>query len=118
MVTKTLAMSGGLYTYQVALGHSFVLKALLIIQEPPASRRLRKSNHVMWCGQMARCAVASACWPVALGNRDNPIAELYEWGKQHDGHIDVLASGRYPINAAVETGIPASRDFHSNADRS
>jgi hypothetical protein len=71
----------------------------------------------MWCGQMARCAVASACWPVALGNRDNPIAELYEWGKQHDGHIDVLASGRYPINAAVETGIPASRDFHSNADR-
>jgi len=72
----------------------------------------------MWCGQTARCAVASAYWPVALGNRDNPIAELYEWGKQHDGHIDVLASGRYPINAAVETGIPASRDFHSNADRS
>jgi hypothetical protein len=26
MVTKTFAMSGGLYTYQVALGHSFVLR--------------------------------------------------------------------------------------------
>jgi hypothetical protein len=55
----------------------------------------------MWCGQMARRAVASACGPVALGNRDIPIAELYEWGRQHDGHIerdDVLASSRHRIN--------------------
>jgi hypothetical protein len=64
MVTKAFAMSGGLYTYQVALGHSFVLRRAHHLGAYYL-KTLRKPNYVMWCGQMARRVVASMSGPVS-----------------------------------------------------
>src|SRR2546421_188813 len=74
MATKAFAMSGGLYTYQVALGHSFAA-------HHPGATCLTTLTKVKPChvvradGASCSCLCLRAC---SFWNRDIPIAELYE----------------------------------------